>query len=641
MGSDLPYRNLSVASKLAIVFGASLLVLTVLLVFSQNRLIKSKMSEVTNNNISANLSSLNQSYTGIENLVREDMAIILAHDALANYFDYQSIEDFDEAKNQLLNFELFLSSVLTAKENYESLLVVGESGTIISFEGGFANEDAYKNTFSFLLSEYFSNAGSNESNSSQTIAFNFSQRDDNSYIEFYVAHEVDEEILAVVVGKRLVNDEISHIFKNALTQSYFVSISDASNKTLLSSDQLHSEKFDSHPTENPELWMSLRNKYPAFGIVTTLYIEKIVAFEISDTLTYSSIVACAIFFIVQIGGLLLVSRRIISAPLNNAVSLIDKVVNEGNFLKRITTERSGDEINYFSSQFNKLMSTIHGLTALIVGASDQIKKQTEDLLITTRTSAELSNQQLGYSESAVENVNDMLTMFSEIEKEVESTEGTIKNSGSILQDGKQGIRLVNQSFKAISQEVSKTQEAFSSLDSEMKNVLGVVDVIAKVADQTNLLALNAAIEAARAGENGRGFAVVADEVRTLATNTLSSSTEIKNMISKLHNGITSASSCFVSIVDKTQKGVEDAGNTTTIFEEIENHFNEIVSRNSAIKEAVEQGGYQASMVKTDLTSVADAVHKNNDNIEKLHNSIIELKDISDQLNDMVKVFRIY
>ena len=54
------------------------------------------------------------------------------------------------------------------------------------------------------------------------------------------------------------------------------------------------------------------------------------------------------------------------------------------------------------------------------------------------------------------------------------------------------------------------------LDGASRGLLGLADVVEKIARQTNLLSLNAAIEAARAGPAGAGFSVVAGEVRRLS-----------------------------------------------------------------------------------------------------------------------------
>jgi len=67
----------------------------------------------------------------------------------------------------------------------------------------------------------------------------------------------------------------------------------------------------------------------------------------------------------------------------------------------------------------------------------------------------------------------------------------------------------------------------------------LTESLMKIAKQSNLLALNAAIEAARVGESGKGFAVVASEFRKLADNTSKLSKEIKTIVDKIAESVTS------------------------------------------------------------------------------------------------------
>lgn len=101
-----------------------------------------------------------------------------------------------------------------------------------------------------------------------------------------------------------------------------------------------------------------------------------------------------------------------------------------------------------------------------------------------------------------------------------------RQNGEVLIALKQQIVLIHEAFNRITASIE-------ALNNKSGSISSVVEVIRSVAQQTNLLALNAAIEAARAGEAGRGFAVVAEEVKKLASQTASSTGQIKEIVAEI------------------------------------------------------------------------------------------------------------
>lgn len=87
--------------------------------------------------------------------------------------------------------------------------------------------------------------------------------------------------------------------------------------------------------------------------------------------------------------------------------------------------------------------------------------------------------------------------------------------------------------------VQKTVTAMGEIEYSSGQISDIISVIDEIAFQTNLLALNAGVEAARAGDAGRGFAVVASEVRALAGRSSEAAKEIKDLISKSSEQVSS------------------------------------------------------------------------------------------------------
>jgi len=97
------------------------------------------------------------------------------------------------------------------------------------------------------------------------------------------------------------------------------------------------------------------------------------------------------------------------------------------------------------------------------------------------------------------------------------------------------------SLAASSQQLAASATDLASntgaIETEIKKMDEIMDLIKDIASQTHLLGLNAAIEAARAGDLGRGFNVVAEEIRKLASRTQSSAKDVSEKLNGIRDKI--------------------------------------------------------------------------------------------------------
>ncbi|WP_430695112.1 methyl-accepting chemotaxis protein, partial [Pseudomonas oryzihabitans] len=131
-------------------------------------------------------------------------------------------------------------------------------------------------------------------------------------------------------------------------------------------------------------------------------------------------------------------------------------------------------------------------------------------------------------------MQEMTATTHEVARNAGAAARSAQEASQQAQQGDQAVDKAVAQLELLAQETASTKAAMATLRRHADSIGDVLDVIKAVSEQTNLLALNAAIEAARAGEAGRGFAVVADEVRGLAQRTRSSTDEIAQLITGLH-----------------------------------------------------------------------------------------------------------
>ena len=161
----------------------------------------------------------------------------------------------------------------------------------------------------------------------------------------------------------------------------------------------------------------------------------------------------------------------------------------------------------------------------------------------------------------------------------------------------------------------------------------IITNVSNISDHINLLALNAAIESAHAGIYGRAFSVVADDIRALALQTQRATQEIHENFKKLNTEIKNAESVMSESLDKARLSNERATVVSTIFTEIYDSIDSIVSMNHAIASSTEQQTVFIEEIKSSTSNIVKA--SNNINV-----TAEETAALNDQINQVVDQYEV-
>ncbi len=275
---------------------------------------------------------------------------------------------------------------------------------------------------------------------------------------------------------------------------------------------------------------------------------------------------------------------------------------------------------------------LEDIVKVITPASEQLRIQIEEV----SKGAQHQAASIAETASAMEQMNSSVLEVAKSAEEsaqlAETTKQEAANGAAITQKSKEAMSLVRE-------DSAKIRVSMSSLEGHALSINTVMGVISDIADQTNLLALNAAIEAARAGEAGRGFAVVADEVRKLAEKTLSSTTDVAEVIHAIQQS-TQANVKQVEVaiqqIEHVSGFVEESGTALESIQAIAARSSDGVraiataseeqsATASEIANTVAQGNAIARETSQSMERAASAVQELTAQIQELSTLIEELK----------------
>ncbi|EPP5251533.1 methyl-accepting chemotaxis protein, partial [Campylobacter coli] len=220
------------------------------------------------------------------------------------------------------------------------------------------------------------------------------------------------------------------------------------------------------------------------------------------------------------------------------------------------------------------------------------------------------------------------------------TEENSKNTTQVCQNNKKYAEDTASQMEYIASNSSRVSQQIALLSEHAKNIGTSTELISEITDQTNLLALNAAIEAARAGDVGRGFAVVADEIRKLAEKTGGATDQIAIINKQIQEetiatvGVIEESIPLISQGKSLSEGVRDS------VDLIYKQANDSLFKAQEVNQEVAAQVKLMEEIEEKIITVADISSKTQQAVSENKNAMTELKNISDNLQAEIAIFKL-
>ncbi|RTZ14890.1 methyl-accepting chemotaxis protein [Vibrio aquaticus] len=278
---------------------------------------------------------------------------------------------------------------------------------------------------------------------------------------------------------------------------------------------------------------------------------------------------------------------------------------------------------------NNLDTSMHALRDelnSVEGRASSIAQLTDSQQQSTAMIATAMTEMASSANNVADSASDTARNTDEADKQSQHTQKLIHNTVDNIQ--------------GLASQLGAASKAVADLDSDVNNIVKVLDVIGDIAEQTNLLALNAAIEAARAGEQGRGFAVVADEVRNLAGRTQDSTKEIQQMINNLQEGSRNAIQTMEVCAETSQNTVEESQHASEALQQIVVALESITQMSHQIATAAAEQTQVSDDISQRINMIEDSGNQLSSVVTESHNSTQSLTQLSNELENWVSKFNV-
>lgn len=366
------------------------------------------------------------------------------------------------------------------------------------------------------------------------------------------------------------------------------------------------------------------------------------------------LIAIAVLTMIVCCVLLLMQLSFIAKSIRR-VQQFAQTLSEGDFTIDPMQITSQDELGVMGEALNDMYRGNREVISNISSHSEEI----------ARSSGQLKAASVQLMESFEEIQTNMTRINEAMMTASASTEEVNASVDTLTNEARQSLTVsqdIQHRAQSVETESRRSYETASTLAMQFEQRLGnsiqnakVVDRIgqmvrdiASIAEQINMLSLNASIEAARAGAQGKGFAVVAGEIGKLAgetEETVKTIQEIIEAVQAAFRQLSTDSQDMLAFLQNTvnpdyDKFVETAGQYGKDAHYFADNADQMANVMLEVRQAIQNVAEAAQNTATAGGMVMSSVQDVSQLVDKVGNMSHEQQAIADQLDAVVKRFRL-
>ncbi|MGI9304240.1 MAG: methyl-accepting chemotaxis protein [Gammaproteobacteria bacterium] len=292
-----------------------------------------------------------------------------------------------------------------------------------------------------------------------------------------------------------------------------------------------------------------------------------------------------------------------------------------------------DALNLLTEETSQVLRRVSGIAEEVARASHSVRSQGDN--VSRVAQAERENVKA----TSIALTRAWETM-AQITKLAETCNQTAKHVTATTNTALVSVNSTMEGMLAIRGTIQETGKRIKRLGERSQEINSIVDIINNIAERTHVLALNANMQAATAGEAGRGFAVVAEEVQRLAASSRDSTSQIATLVKNIQ---IETSDTMATMNRSTAEVAEQS----KVAEQAGRQMKETQQSTSTLADAVGQiyvGSMRQAKVSADLLKRAQDIRQSSQQtskqLEEQNRQTNQLVQFSRDLLESIRVFKL-